>query len=326
MTAASYLVRHSAIYANDADYEKFIQPFLEKLDDSDRSGWTGPLSPFADGWESPIDDPDNQLEQLTPDGADSARKVAEHLFQRYPELVPTTKKIYSDDKPRTRDTAKAFTQVFPREIELIQISKKDKRFHAIIPHKSCPNFSKSSGDDELHRFAQHYTRSTIARLKPHAPVNLTAYDIIGMQQLCGYESAINGKVSQLCEIFTPLEWLQYEYMWDVKYSYMVGPGNPLSPYLGFPWLNVTANLFSKFHEPHSTTQPGSGSGVPDDDGQRFFISFTHREVPPFRPQPSASSTPRPRPGRSSPPTVSTLDGPGRWRSSFRSSATSASRR
>lgn len=101
-----------------------------------------------------------------------------------------------------------------------------------------------------------------------------------MQQLCGYESAINGAKSAICSAFTPTEWLAYEYAWDLKYSYMVGPGNPLSPYLGFPWLNVTANLFSKFHliDASSTAQPADDD---DNDGQRFFVSFTHREVPPF---------------------------------------------
>ena len=65
----------------------------------------------------------------------------------------------------------------------------------------------------------------------------------------------------------------------MKYFYMVGHGNPLSPYLGFPWLNTTAALMQKFHEPNHTA--GTKSDIPNDDGQRFFISFTHREVPPF---------------------------------------------
>jgi len=61
---------------------------------------------------------------------------------------------------------------------------------------------------------------------------------------------------------------------------MVGHGNPLSPYLGFPWLNTTSQLMSKFHSPRHTSASGDDD-IPDDDGQRFFLSFTHREVPPF---------------------------------------------
>lgn len=63
---------------------------------------------------------------------------------------------------------------------------------------------------------------------------------------------------------------------------MVGHGNPLSPYLGFPWLNTTAELFAAFHAPvHNSSGLEDESHIPHDNGQRFFLSFTHREVPPF---------------------------------------------
>lgn len=166
-------------------------------------------------------------------------------------------------------------KAFDQDTELVQLSKHGK-FQAIIPHKFCPNFSKAAGDEELEEYIDHYTRPIIARLQPQTPFELTGHDIVGMQQWCGYESAITGNVSSLCDIFTAVEWLQYEYAWDLKYSYMVGPGQPLSPFLGFPWLNVTANLFSKLHTPHD-----DASNIPDDDGQRFFLAFTHREVPPM---------------------------------------------
>lgn len=74
-----------------------------------------------------------------------------------------------------------------------------------------------------------------------------------------------------------LEWLT---------GVVVGHGNPLSPYLGFPWLNTTAELFAAFHAPvHNSSEKDKGSidtdsHIPHDNGQRFFLSFTHREVPP----------------------------------------------
>ena len=282
VTAASYLVRHAAIYANDNDYDTFIEPFLSKLNSSKRGDWTGPLYLFHN-WTSPYTDIDNQMEQITPDGAHISTKVGDHLLRRYPELVPTTKKVYADKKSRTQDTAKAFVRAFPQEVEVVEISTKTE-FQSTIPHKSCPKFTKKAGDKELEAFIAHYTVGTISRLQPHSPVTLSANDIVGMQQLCGYESAITGAKSPICDVFTPTEWMAYEYAWDIKYSYMVGPGNPLSPYLGFPWLNVTANLFKKFHliDSHSLRQTNNKKKNEDkDDGQRFFISFTHREVPPL---------------------------------------------
>ena len=77
----------------------------------------------------------------------------------------------------------------------------------------------------------------------------------------------------------------YEYAWDVKYQYMVGHGNKLSPYLGFPWLNVTSALFQNLAALENASAhgniPSSSSSSDESEGQRFFLSFTHREVPPF---------------------------------------------
>ncbi|PMD36587.1 phosphoglycerate mutase-like protein [Hyaloscypha variabilis F] len=283
VTAASYLVRHAAIYANDDDYETFIEPLIKKLNSTytstlynkKRKGWNGPLS-FFDKWEDPIDDPHNQLEQITPQGIKDSKKVGKHLLSRYPKLVRTTKRVYADKKARTKDTAAAFVKVFPQKIEVVEINLNRSSFHAQDPHKACKAFSKKPGNDELGVFTSHYTIPIIERLQGFSPVKLEETDIVGLQQLCGYESAIRGKKSDICDVFTDSEWMAYEYAWDLKYSHMVGHGNPLSPYLGFPWLKTTSELMSKFHAPQHTDDE-----IPDDDGQRFFLAFTHREVPPF---------------------------------------------
>lgn len=279
VTAASYLIRHAAIYANDADYEKYIEPFLKKLGPSRRKHFKtkGPFS-FLMKWESPIDDPESQLEEITPAGKKAAKKVGKHLLSRYPELVATTKHIYADKKSRTQDTAEALAAAFPQKVK-VKVINTETSFHAQIPHKACPAFSKVPGDAELAQFINHYTPGVIERIQRYFPFDLSENDIVGMQQLCGYESAITGKASKFCPAFTDSEWMSYEYAWDIKYSFMVGHGNPLSPYLGFPWLNVTSALFSKFHAPHHSTSNGIENSL--DDGQRFFLSFTHREVPPF---------------------------------------------
>jgi hypothetical protein len=63
--AASYLIRHAAIYANDDEYEEYIKPFLWKLE-KNRNGWSGELS-FMERWQSPI--LEDRLEEITPSGA-----------------------------------------------------------------------------------------------------------------------------------------------------------------------------------------------------------------------------------------------------------------
>jgi broad specificity phosphatase PhoE len=273
VTAASYIVRHGAIYSNDDEYEKFIKPFLKKLD-KHRKGWKGPLS-FLEKWESPI--LEDRLEELTPSGARDARKVGKHLLERYPDLIPHTKRILADKKSRTFDTATNFTKAFPHhaDIEVVRVlENKNGSMESLIPHKSCDNFNKDPGTKEQHTFISKYGSSISVRLAPYTPFKLTAHDVVGMQSICGYESAILGKRSPLCAVFTDAEWMAYEYHWDLKYAYMVGPLNPLSPYLGFPWLQTQSELFA-----HIDAHDKPGGAWPDK--QRFFLSFTHREVPPF---------------------------------------------
>jgi hypothetical protein len=220
VTAASYLIRHAAIYANDDDYEKYIEPFLEKLDTTisasngkKRDGWKGPLT-FFDKWQTPIPDPKNQLEEITPQGIKDSKNVGKHLLSRYPKLVPTTKRVYADKKSRTQDTAKAFIKVFPQKIELVEMHVENKTsFYAQVPHKACNAFSKKPGDDELQTWMNTYTLPIIARLQGFSPVELEPTDIMGLQMMCGYESAINGKVSDICGVFTDAEWMSYEYGW-----------------------------------------------------------------------------------------------------------------
>lgn len=281
VTAASYLIRHAAIYANDDDYERYMEPFLQKVDSakSSKLKFSGAVS-FLSKWVSPMDDPEAQLEQITPQGKKDAKKVGKHLLERYPRLVPTVKQIYADKKARTQDTAEALAKAFKQPVEVRVISK-EASFHAQIPHKSCDAFTKEPGNNELAEYIDFYTPGIIRRIGNLFPFELTPNDIVGMQQLCGYESATHGKVSPFCPVFTDDEWMSYEYAWDLKYSYMVGHGNPLSPYLGFPWLNITSTLFSQFHEPNHHEYEASKKKLIDDDGQRFFLSFTHREVPPF---------------------------------------------
>lgn len=85
-----------------------------------------------------------------------------------------------------------------------------------------------------------------------------------MQQLCGYESVIRG-TSPFCstDLFTPDDWLAFEYTNDLMYHHNTGYGNPISPVLGFPWVNASASsLFD------------------DKASQDLYVSFTHRELPP----------------------------------------------
>lgn len=273
VTSASYIIRHGAIYANDDEYEEYIKPFLWKLE-KHRQGWSGPLA-FMEKWQSPI--LEDKLEDLTPSGAIEAEKMGKHFLEHYSDLILQTSRVLADKKPRTYDTAQNLIKAFPHNnsMEIVRVTKNENgSMESLIPHKSCENFSKEPGTKEQHAFIDVYGASVSKRLAPMMPFELTPNDVVGFQMLCGYESAIIGDRSDICAIFTDAEWMAYEYAWDLKYAHMVGPLNPLSSYLGFPWLQTQTEIFSHINK-HNTP----GGSWPQD--QRFFLSFTHREVPPF---------------------------------------------
>lgn len=85
-----------------------------------------------------------------------------------------------------------------------------------------------------------------------------------MQAICGYETVVRGS-SPFCstELFSPDEWLSFEYANDIFYHYNTGYGNPNSGVIGFPWLNASMNLLTG-----------------DQADQDLYASFTHRELPP----------------------------------------------
>lgn len=265
-------MRHASIYANDDEYEEYIKPLIFEIE-KHRGGFSGDLE-FLNKWTSPI--LEDALEDVTPAGKRDAAKVGAHLLQRYPSLVPTTKRILADKKPRTYDTAVALAQAFPNpeDIEIVRITKDvNGSMDVIVPHKSCPAFSKAPGKEEMDEFVSNYAPAVSERLEEAAGFKLSGDNILGLQSLCGYQSAIEGKRSPICAVFTDAEWMAYEYAWDLRYAYMVGPLNKLSPYLGFPWLQSQLSLLD--------AQDGSPALDSWPKGQRFFMSFTHREVPPF---------------------------------------------
>lgn len=117
----------------------------------------------------------------------------------------------------------------------------------------------------MQKYKEKYTKPIIERFKSYAPgLNLTADDIVGMQELCGYETVIRGS-SPFCslELFEPKDWLDFEYMNDIQYFYNAGYANPISGVLGFPWVNASASLL-----------------LQDSAAQDIYVSFTHRELPP----------------------------------------------
>ncbi|KAJ4286746.1 hypothetical protein N0V90_012998 [Kalmusia sp. IMI 367209] len=264
VTRAAYLIRHAAIYANDFDYEEYIEPFTDKLKNASVD-WSkaGPLS-FLSTWQTPISD--EELEDLTKIGELEAYKLGVDVRLRYPALKAN--KVWTSTAERTELSAKSFIEGLSRSNETQSVSVPESEAEgadSLTPYKGCPKYSSSYGSEQSSQYKKKYTKPIIERFNNLAPgLNFTADDIVGMQELCGYETVIRGS-SPFCslELFTANEFLDFEYMNDIQYFYNAGYANPISGVLGFPWVNASAGLL-----------------LEEEADQDIYVSFTHRELPP----------------------------------------------
>lgn len=263
---AAYLVRHAAINLNDFDYETYLEPFADKLKNTTVDWSKIPDLSFLSTWSPPAA---KEQERVTRTGKLEATQLGVQLSYRYPELnLP--KRVWASTAERTVVSAEALIRGFEEEdneIKLVQIYEgEESAADSLTPYKACPAYSGSIGSKESSTYVKQYTKPILARLNAIAPAfNWTSDDVVGMFQWCGYDTVTRGE-SPFCSLslFSPDEWLQFEYGEDIRYHYNVGYGHEAAGAIGYPWLNATAALL----------------GSEDEDDQDLYISFTHRELPP----------------------------------------------
>lgn len=264
---AAYLSRHAAIFTNDFDYDEYIEPFIEKWKNHTSIRWSQiPGLHFLADWTPPFSDAEEEL--LTRVGKVEATELGVSLSFRYPSLrLP--ERVFTSSAERTVKSAQALVrglQLHDRTTNVVAIAEGAQTgADSLTPYKACPAYAGSAGSEQADRFRGVFTAPIIARLESLAPgFNFTAGDVYGMMQLCGYESVVRGS-SPFCrlDLFSPDDWLAFEYSEDVRYFYNVGYGNEYAGAIGLPWLRATGELLTG-----------------EDAAQDLYISFTHRELPP----------------------------------------------
>ncbi|KAK3385155.1 histidine acid phosphatase [Podospora didyma] len=264
---AAYLVRHAAIYVNDFDFEEYIDPFISKWENKTGIDWAKiPDLDFLAKWTPPVSEAEEEL--LTRLGKLEATQLGISLSFRYPRLrLP--QRVWTSAAERTVKSAQALVRGFElREntINVVEIYEgEESGADSLTPYKACPGYSSKAGSDESSAHLKKFTKPIVARLNSIAPgFNFTAKDVYGMMQTCGYETVVRGS-SPFCslELFTPDDWLGWEYTEDIRYHYNVGYGNIYAGAFGLPWLSAVGDLLKA-----DTTE------------QDLYISFTHRELPP----------------------------------------------
>jgi len=219
-------------------------------------------------------------------------------------------RVWTASSPRDITSAKKFILgCFPsnhghegegdgRAVQLIEVPNGRKEWSgSLTPHKACDNFEKESSLIPAAKWLHVYAPRVRTRLRgvmPKVADELADEDVLAMQMLCGYETIATGD-SGFCHVFTDDEWLDFEYYMDVRFHYMMGYGNPLSPYLGMPWVKSAMHLLGGHHEGDWDERKGGQHGV-DVQGvklpspkappnathtQHLHVFFTHRESPAF---------------------------------------------
>jgi hypothetical protein len=149
VTRAAYLVRHAAIYANDFDYEEYIEPFTDKLENT-TVDWSkaGPLS-FLKDWKTPIEDED--LEELTKVGEMESFTLGSTVRVRYPHFK-TPQKVWTSTAERTEKSAQSFIQGIDNETnetKTVPVPETEAEgADSLTPYKGCPKYSSSAGSDQ----------------------------------------------------------------------------------------------------------------------------------------------------------------------------------
>ncbi|KAI0199917.1 histidine acid phosphatase [Astrocystis sublimbata] len=265
---AAYLNRHAAIYANDFDYEEYLEPFMSKVKNHTKIDWSKvPSLNFLSSWSPPVTDAEQEL--LTRVGRVEAAQLGATLSFRYPHLrIPAH--VWTSSAERTEKSAQSLVRGLESDDNGIRVvsvyESEESGANSLTPYKACPAYSSSFGSDQSGEFIKKFTAPIAARLNALVPdFNFTKENVYGMMELCGYESVIRGS-SPFCDLdlFTPDDWLSWEYSADIMYHYNVGYGNRASGFVGLPWLNASANLL-----------------LADKSDEDVYVSFTHRELPPM---------------------------------------------
>jgi acid phosphatase len=193
VTRAAYLIRHAAINANDFDYESYLEPFTQKLQNSTVDWSKIPDLSFLSTWQPPKFE---EEEQVTRTGRLEAAQLGVQISYRYPKLrLP--KRVWSSTAERTVASAQGLIRGLELEdngIELVEIYEGKKAgADSLTPYSSCPAYSSSAGSDQSSEYVEKYTKPIIARLHAMAPgFNWTSDDIVGMFEWCGYDTVCGG--------------------------------------------------------------------------------------------------------------------------------------
>ncbi|KAI0256229.1 phosphoglycerate mutase-like protein [Lactifluus subvellereus] len=285
INAVNILHRHGARYPTSGSAPAAFAAKLNSASNTNAGfSASGPLE-FLNTWTYKLG-----AEILTPLGRQQLYELGVNTRVRYGDLLKEAKDLpvwRTTSEERMIDSALQFAAGF------FGVQKFSTSYHQLIEieasgfnstlaaYDQCPNANNAIagfGTTQATKWAAIYTPPIIQRLQQFiSGVNLTAIDIIAMQQTCAYESVALG-FSRFCHLFTQSDWESFEYLTDLSFYYSVGPGNPATAAQGIGYVSevisrLTQTRITKFDTSVNSTIVSSNILFPFK--QPIFVDVTH---------------------------------------------------
>ena len=211
-------------------------------------------------------------DKLTAFGAQQMVNSGTAFFTRYKDLgVQSVPFLRASGQQRVIDSAERFghgfhqAKTFAGASEGIQypydiiIIPEEPGSNNTLDHGLCTAFEETSHNvsrKAQHTFVSTFMPSVTDRLNTALPgADLTDQDSIFLMDLCPFETiaSISGSPSPFCNLFSPAEWKNYDYLQTLGKYYGYGPGNPLGPTQGTGFVNeLVARLTGKAVRDHTS--------------------------------------------------------------------------
>ncbi|KFX90707.1 hypothetical protein V490_06316 [Pseudogymnoascus sp. VKM F-3557] len=246
-------------------------------------------------------------DKLTIVGIQQLTMMGFKLYQRYQSLAKDTIPfIRSTDQDRMFASALWFVDGFEAARRKdpdhtgpdyddgypMLLIPEDPRYNNTLSHDLCTSFESGpfshGGLDAQAVFAATFVPPIQTRINEDLKgVNLTSREIIYLMDLCPFDTVSPHKVpsqyeaplSPFCHIFTPAEWLSYDYYQSLGKFYGFAQGNPMGPTQGVGFANeLIARLTSSPVVDHTSTNSsldGSQKTFPTDKNTTMFADFSH---------------------------------------------------
>ncbi|CCH44137.1 putative acid phosphatase DIA3 [Wickerhamomyces ciferrii] len=153
-------------------------------------------------------------------------------------------KFYSASGSRIVASAESFAQGFLGEsynkssIQIIDEEDKSLGANTLTPVDTCENYDEDSNEKKLDEFDDKFLKKIAKRINSeNKGLDLSKKAVKSLMYYCGVELMGEGS-TEICDLFTPNDWVEYAYMRDVKYYYEKGPGNKLSETSGKPYVEA----------------------------------------------------------------------------------------